>query len=349
VARRLGDQALVINIAASVPDERLADWMDHDSRFRETWHHQRTDMHDTSQSGYDMALACFGVQRRLTDQEIVDLIVHGRRFRGAKQSQSLEYFRRTISRAGNGVEERLAANGVAAFDPRSPDEAQPHSIPEHGDAAGRATADLIARASLCEQLSARFGVRVLRILKITGAEPVYLMQLDDGRIEFPNAAKLISKSFVRSAFAARAGKIIPDFKTKTWELLAQMLLDACTIEPGTEDMELDGLGRLYVGRYLAEAQFIASPAGVPEYNRLSPVIHEDRVTVSAADLRLYINKTTSQNITVKSVVAMLAALGSKSFRLRGHGFKEQGRWALPVEEFEPKDYRPNPMEDGRAE
>ena len=43
-----------------------------------TWLRQRHDLKDQSQSGYDMALAVFGAQSGLTEQQIVDLIVHHR-------------------------------------------------------------------------------------------------------------------------------------------------------------------------------------------------------------------------------------------------------------------------------
>jgi hypothetical protein len=36
---------------------------------------------------------------------------------------------------------------------------------------------------------------------------------------------------------------------------------------------------------------------------------------------------------------MLAAIGAVAFRLRGTGFKEQGRWALPASEFDPSAYQ----------
>jgi hypothetical protein len=45
------------------------------------------------------------------------------------------------------------------------------------------------------------------------------------------------------------------------------------------------------------------------------------------------------------VAAMIASIGGKAVRLRRHGFKEQSRWALPVEEFDPKDYPQHHGED----
>lgn len=52
----------------------------------------------------------------------------------------------------------------------------------------------------------------------------------------------------------------------------------------------------------------------------------------------YINRTNSQNLSVKSAAAMLAGIGSEAGRVRGRGFKEQSRWFLPLNEFDPADF-----------
>jgi hypothetical protein len=52
-----------------------------------------------------------------------------------------------------------------------------------------------------------------------------------------------------------------------------------------------------------------------------------------------------QNVSVKSVAAMLAAIGGQPVRVRPRGVKEQSRWALPVNEFDPKDYSQFNSED----
>ena len=118
-----------------------------------------------------------------------------------------------------------------------------------------------------------------------------------------------------------------------------MMLDACTVVEGTEDLELEGLARIQIARYLSEAQFIPSPKGATEQDRYKPVIEKGKFAVSALDIQTYLMRATSQSVTVKSVAAMLAAVGAVAFRLRGPGFKEQGRWALPVPEFNPSDYQ----------
>lgn len=76
-----------------------------------------------------------------------------------------------------------------------------------------------------------------------------------------------------------------------------------------------------------------------------PMVRNERVTVCASDLMLYINKTTQQNLSAKAVAGMLSAIGATTIRVRGNKIKEQSRWELPLDEFDPADYSaPDPEE-----
>ena len=83
----------------------------------------------------------------------------------------------------------------------------------------------------------------MRLIKITGKEPQYRMELAEGKIEFPSVAKLISQEAVRVAVAATVGRLIVKLKPKHWDQLAQMLLDACQVEEGTEEVEWEGAAK----------------------------------------------------------------------------------------------------------
>src|ERR1035438_5187726 len=98
-AERFADKPLVINIDARIPQELLDGWLSRDLRFKNTWLRQRHDLKDQSQSGYDMALAAFGAHAGLTEQQIVDLIVHHRSLYARSQRTRLDYFQRTIAKA----------------------------------------------------------------------------------------------------------------------------------------------------------------------------------------------------------------------------------------------------------
>jgi len=333
-AERFGDSNLVIDFNAAISDNILAGWMERDMRFRNTWYRQRHDLADQSGSGYDMAWASFGVGAGLSDQQIVDLIVQHRRIHGEQRRTRLDYYRRTISKARRTDAPQAAAAGPGVAPPPITD-ARPSNATNP-----TVTCDgTVNKAILCEQLSRLLGVHLIRIVKVPGSDPVYLMELEEGRIEF-NTARLLSQKAVSVALAGKANRVIPTFNKKHWQQLTQMMLDACTVVEGTEDLELEGLARIQIARYLSEAQFIQSPRGLPQQDRHKPVIAKGRIVVSAADIQTYLMRATSQNVSIRSVAGMVTALGAVAFRLRGTGFKEQGRWAFPVAEFDPKEYAP---------
>jgi hypothetical protein len=88
----LSDKPLVIDPSAAVPEDALARYMAADPRFQKTWLRQREDLKDQSPSGYDLAIANFGIEAGLSEQEVIDLMIHHRRIHGKPQRTRLDYF-----------------------------------------------------------------------------------------------------------------------------------------------------------------------------------------------------------------------------------------------------------------
>jgi hypothetical protein len=127
------------------------------------------------------------------------------------------------------------------------------------------------------------------------------------------------------------------------------LLDGCIVEQTSEEVEYEGAARMYVAQYLADMAFISAIEGQNVQNLRKPMVYESRITICASDLQFHINKTMQQNLSVRSVAAMLSAIGAKAIRVRGNKIKEQGRWELPLEEFDPSDYSTSDEEGPRDE
>jgi len=127
------------------------------------------------------------------------------------------------------------------------------------------------------------------------------------------------------------------FKPPAWKRIAQALLDACTAEEGGEEMELEGNARLRLVHYLSAGEFIDSIDGQSRDTARKPMIADGFVTVCASDIQTFINRTTTEKVTIQTVVSMLSAVGAKSKRFRGK-FPEQSRWLLPPDKFAPADY-----------
>jgi hypothetical protein len=350
-AEHFADKPLVINIDARIPQELLDGWMAADMRFKNTWLRQRHDMTDQSQSGYDMALAAFGAQAGLTEQQIVDLIVHHRGLYARSQRTRVDYFQRTIAKAFRpslGMGAPIVLLGAPPF-PTTTGPAAPQGAPGELGAGGStdnaARDPVAARALQCERISAVLGVRICRLVKFAGKEPTYHMELEVGKIEFLSVRKLMSQCAVREEIAASMGKIIRKFKGKDWDQLAQTMLDACVIEQGGEENEWEGAASMYVAHYLSETGFIDTLEGQQVQNQRKPIVLEGKVAICASDLQMYVNKTMLQILSVKAVASMLGALGGKSIRIRGQKFKEQGRWVLPLDQFDPTEYSQRTTEE----
>jgi hypothetical protein len=145
---------------------------------------------------------------------------------------------------------------------------------------------------------------------------VYLMELENGCIEFPDVGKLLSPKFVREAIAAKAGKLIRTFGKTKWAELAQMMLDACIEKEATDDLEFKGAARIHVTKYLSENPLVVATERLTGPNTYGPLIHDGGIAISSTDLQTYVNKTTMQNLSVKRVATMIVMLGGEPVRIR---------------------------------
>jgi hypothetical protein len=316
------DKPLSINPNATLSDEFLNQHMAADPRFRSTWLRERPDLRDRSQSGYDMALASFGLQAGLSEQQVVDLIIHHRRIHSQRPRTGLDYFQRTIAKAFKRNEPTIPANPVQ-------EAGQP--APQRPDTA-------TARALLCEQISNALGVRVLRIVKIGGQEPTYRVELESARVGFPSVDKLVGQQSFRMKIASAVEHLVPRIPGKVWDRVAQMMLNALTVEDGGDEADLVGAARMYVERYLSETSFIDAEEEQPYQTRFKPAVYEGQIAIRSHDLQQHINKAWGENRAIKEVTAMLSALGASSTRLKRTQLRDQSRWLLPSSEFAPEQY-----------
>jgi hypothetical protein len=334
-AERFASISLAVNLSAKIPDERLEEWLKADKQFHDTWFRSRLDLPDQSQGSYDLALASFGLHARLPEQEIVDLIVHHRSIHKQKERTRVDYFQRLITRAagaGPAEDEMVSSEGAlpGSAPPRRswrPSGSGPPTVP---DAAAQ-------KAFLCDSLSKALGAKIYKIIKISGQSPVFHMFLAEGTAEFSTTARFLSQKVMRNSLANFTGRLMRQFKAKEWEVVAQSLLAACTVEEGGEEMDLEESARLRLFQYLSGSVFIESLEGQTREDSRRPMIDAGFVTVCASDIQNFIAKTTTEKITIPAVVGMLAAVGAKSKRFRGK-FPEQSRWILPPSKFPAGEY-----------
>lgn len=388
-AERFKDKPLVVSLDARIPQRLLDTWMDPDKvgvqvamKFRNTWEKKRHDLPDQSSSGYDLALANFGMDAGITEQQIIDLIVHHRSIHSGRQRKSVDYFERTIARAwSRSGEQKIHLAGEEAAASEAPPDAPPAPAPpapaqEPGpapadpseappagkgapttpaapaEAQPRPQADVqkvveIDRYKRTQALGQKLGITIVRIVRVTGKEPTFYLVLGDTRskIEFSNVMKMLCQDSLRAALAANL-KIWPNkIKPRLWDEVAKELLAVCEDEEGGEELDWAENTVLYTTQYLIQTGFIDSVVKERAANARRPLLLDDKIAICASDLHLYMNKVAYQMVTVRQVASGLSAVGAKQYRYRGPGFKEQSRWLLPVDLFDPEDIKRRRLED----
>lgn len=321
---KFADKPLSPDASATVPEDLLNRYMAADPRFKTTWLRQREDLKDQSQSGYDLALANFGFETGLSEQQVVELIVHHRRIHGQRPRTRLDYFQRTISKAFKRSENPVP---IKSFEAPVEEPGQPL----HQTKPDSAT----ARALMCEQISNAIGVRVLRIVKVAGQEPTYRVELEATKVGFASVDKLVGQQSFRMKIASAVEHLVPRIPGKVWDRVAQMMLNALTVEDGGDEADLVGAAKMYVERYLSETPFIDAEEEQPYQTRFKPAVYEGQIAIRSHDLQQHINKAWGENRAIKEVTAMLSALGASSTRLKRTRLRDQSRWLLPSSEFAP--------------
>ena len=326
-----GAGGLRINLNAAIPENLLNEWLARDSRFRATWRRQRHDLRDQSQSGYDLALADFGARAGLTDQQIVDLIIHHRRLHAQKPRTRVDYYERTISKAREGMRSNSAGRSAP----------HPGAMPS---AAGET--DEERRRRLLAEVSSRLGIRITEIRKLAGQEPTYDLITDSGQhIEIPSASKLIQQQAFRTLVVASLNRLIPKFKPAEWEEIVQTMLSALvTVE--TSD-ELDGAGSagMYLDHYLSETRFVRLDTDEEELAsdlRQKPTVIDRQIAICLLDFQRHIMLNFGANPSMQALAGGLVKLGARSRHLKSRRgvMRDQRRWLLPADEFPPARYCP---------
>jgi hypothetical protein len=344
------DKPLVVSSGVRFPQETLEAWMQADMRFRNTWHRVRHDLTDQSQSGYDLALACFGIDAGLTEQQIIDLVGQHRHMHRQKQRTRLDYFQRTIAKAmrRTGGIPGLGQSGGSPNSPplssapvRHPESAS--SIPQRDSAPAEKPLDTVEpRKRLLAEISAHLGVTVVGLYQIVGKDEdaQYRMELEGGaKIHFSGYEKFTNQKCVRNAIGPRIKALIVPCKPKLWHEIANKMLQACIDEEMPEDIGWEGEVRHFVNRYLDGSIFIPSIESQARSEQYRPLVDNGRITIHTIDLQQFINRTFSRNFSLKKLGGALRSLGAASVRLRGPNH-DQWRWALPFE-FDPEKYKPH--------
>ena len=96
---------LVLRDDAQPPPMKLEVLLEEDSKFMATWEKNRPDLTDQSASSYDMSIANHCVRAKWSDQEVVDAMIYWRALHREDLKLREDYYKRTLAKAKQSVEE----------------------------------------------------------------------------------------------------------------------------------------------------------------------------------------------------------------------------------------------------
>lgn len=116
------------------------------------------------------------------------------------------------------------------------------------------------------------------------------------------------------------------------------MLETLTETEGGDETDFKGSIRMYINQYLSDTGFIDTIENQPPSAPRCFTVIDGRIAICSSDLQPHVNRNFSQNLSVKAIASMLAAIGARNITVKGKTFKPQSRWLLPVEEFDPVDF-----------
>lgn len=338
--------------AGTLTDAMIAAIVEYDPIFRQTWERRRSTLKDTSQSGYDLALANAGYNFGLTDQQVTDLIIAHRKKHNHKPIPSEHYLLRTLQRAHarQMARDKFEA-GEWTPDPvifedvtiPPPEKIDPPEDPEAKDG----EPPKLTREELLAVISEGLGMEITGIDRIVGQEPRYHMRVY-GRVIEIDPKILTSQDAMRNFMYRYSNppRYVKKLKAGLWDsLVVQMAMATRDIDGGDEAFRDTHSARL-IDQYLMTAKFIQDPAEEGFTEQLNPMVVDGQVSMTIQHFIEWHNRTlrakpisTGEAIgMVKSAGGSTQTLSGKPGRIRGK-FQDHSRWWLPVDRFPPEQYQ----------
>jgi len=301
--------ALTLDPNAQVPWGLWGPLKEADQRVGQTWEKARSDLKDTSPSGWDLSLASFCVQAGWENQEIADLLINRRKKHGDDlKLNRVDYYQRTISKARSGHHQEQA-------------QARLESIVEIGGAEDNQENKSVILTSLSATFSSGENrLRFDKVIKYMTDPPKYRLETSLGSISIGGVSGLIVQNQFRNNLAAATGILVPGKKPQAWHTIAQSLLHACEeIDAGEEGTE-QGAVKGWLRGYLSDSPPL-SPGEHPEEREMvikskKPFIKDGGYHIFLADFRHWLKVALSEMISTRDLAVLLRSSGAKTVNVR---------------------------------
>ena len=244
---------LILDPDAEPPHLQMEILLKAHPKFRASWEMKRSDLDDSSPSGYDLSLASFGVIAEWPDQRIVDLLIAFRRRHALPAKLRLRYYERTLATAKASVNRvRVVSEQKEKMTEGDDDGASDEGANPEDDQVQNALQSLNV---VFPRLKIR-GITVFRSTTNTSA----VLETQRGTIHLQTTQDILDMNrFVTRVMEGTTIVLVLTFKKSEWLAIAQLIMNAGV----PADMEfLSTLTREcdeWIGTYLINNTWAGTP------------------------------------------------------------------------------------------
>lgn len=233
-----------IDLSCGMP-AKFHDLSHRNRKFRQAWERTRTDLKDTSMSGYDLSLAGIAVGDGWNDQEIVDLLIKFAQFHQAIVKDG-RYYRYTIAKARKGMasDNVVPPERIQDFNKAISEVYGAQHIDEKQNAIDK----------LLVKVNEELGTSIVRVVRYPAVDPkirpAFRIYWTAGMVHFANASELGNQSLFWAKL--REQKILGGKpKKKGWDKIVEAIIASSDDEQTSEDdVCSDAIGRTLIRDYL---------------------------------------------------------------------------------------------------
>lgn len=253
-----------IDAQADPPLDKFYALCEAQPKFKASWDRKRSDLPDGSPSSYDLSLANFAVRDGWADDEIVALLVAKRRRWREKLKRHVSYYTNTIAAARTAHEawERKREEARQESERRRrQEEARARlldALDGGCDGGGEEPIDDLGdtprprAGNPLDPVSDLLNVRIKRFIQFDADPPTYRLETEDGAVTLGDASAFLSFAKFKAAVFSATRRVIPRFKDREWDRIAQALADAIVIEAVGDQAKDAGQAEVWVSSYVSK-------------------------------------------------------------------------------------------------
>jgi len=314
---------------AEPPAGKLTALLANHPKFADSWNHTREDLRDTSPSGYDLSLASIAALAEWEPQEIINLLLaHRRNYKADLKLDRHDYYQHTLDTAFAPLKRRV----VAAKPKIETEEERVRAIKDVGR-------ELNINLLEIEHIE---GERPLLRFHIIKLEHLIKVELDATRVKH-------SEVYVQKMIYGHTGEDVcvvgEKLNSNEWKDMAQFFYTIAKKITMEEDGTADGAAISTINDFLKYRPPHEIPKGEAIQDPESPFIRDERIWISAPELRKYAATIHGIRSSTREWIQRMKLLGAKSKAFAYETIDEGKRtttnlWGVPDGVVRHADYGP---------